>query len=691
MFSLRKARVGLPCVAMVIGAAASALAVTTSGTINVLDHGAISNGQADCTAPFQSALNAMAAEGGGIVFVPAGRYRFSGHINVPAYVCLQGTFQAPPTTTESSGSVLLATEGRGNAHAEPFIVLNRCSTLRGVQVFYPDQKPDQIVEYPWCVRGHGDNISIRDTLLVNPYLGVDFGTFPAGRHFISGLYGMPLKLGLFIDKCLDVGRVENVHFWPFWTEQAMGFTRDHGTAFKIAKTDWEYMRDCFCISYAIGFHFTQVNDGPGNAVLTQCGSDVGPLAVKVDAVQAHAGVSFENGQIMAGVQVMDTNSGPVKFTSCGFWGVDGVTDSHAEISGAGHVSFTACHFTWWDKKHTHAPAIVASGGGLTVNGCEFLDAGTGTRHIELREDVEAAIIQGNRFRSEPRIENRSEGEVIISGNTTGKKTKLQSGLDAGDAQAVASSWRSRMHSAPLTSAPVSLRLASAMTLNTPETSDLRRELLKSITTNSQGSPTSFGMRAFRELAREEGRTNETGPEVRATKRDGTGTETSFEMAGGIHTRFRMSYDDTGLQLHITADEPKMNSLRCAEKARDGKIWTDDCVELFLSPRGVTDRYLQIIVNSAGAWYDGTGDLRATASEWNASLSIRTSRTDKSWSVDMKIPWSDLGATAKAGDRWGADVRRWRFAGGDKEYVSWAKAPLSGDTHHPESFGALLFK
>jgi hypothetical protein len=660
-------------------------------TTSVLEYGAHADGASDCTAAFQRALNACATAGGGTVYAPAGRYFFAGHLNVPAYVCLQGSFAAPPTTTDSSGTVLLATEGRGNSNAEPFIVLNRCSTLRGVEVFYPGQKPKDIQEYPWCVRGHGDNVAIRDVLLVNPYLGVDFGTFPVGRHFISGLYGGPLKLGLFVDKCLDVGRVENVHFWPFWTEEAMEFTRTNGTAFKIAKTDWEYMRDCFCISYAVGYLFTQVKDGPGNAVLTQCGSDVGPLAVKIEAVQSHAGVSFENGQFMAGVQVLDSNSGPVKFTSCGFWGVQDVTDSHVQIAGAGHVSFIACHFTWWDQHHVHAPCVIANSGGLTMNGCEFLDTAPGTRHIELREDVEAAIIQGNRFRAEPRIDNRSEGDVVISGNTTGRKTKLRAAIDSGNASAVAASWRARMNNSPMTSAPESLRLASAMILQTPETAELRSELLRSIVDQRTTPPTTFQKRAARELARDRKQTGDTGPEVPASRAGSPVTSVGLQLPNSAAAQFSFAYDSNALHFSVLADEPKMKNLHAHVTKHDGQLWTDDAFELFLAPRGSTDDYFQLIVNANGAWYDGSGNQRATSAVWNMQPRINVSRSPAGWGVEVALAWSDLGLAAKPGDRWGVDVRRWRFAGGEKEYASWADAPLGGDTHHPEAFGALVFQ
>ena len=60
----------------------------------------------------------------------------------------------------------------------------------------------------------------------------------------------------------------------------------------LGRTDWEYMENCFCISYKVGYHFVNVKDGPGNAVLTQCGSDIGPTAVLVDDDRLHRSSSM---------------------------------------------------------------------------------------------------------------------------------------------------------------------------------------------------------------------------------------------------------------------------------------------------------------------------------------------------------------------------------------------------------------
>jgi hypothetical protein len=381
--------------------------------LNVLDFGAKGDGKTDDTQAFQKALD-EAGKKGGIVFVPAGDYLIKSHLLIPPNVTLEGVAKAPPTTSLGYGSTLLAVEGKGSTEGTPFIILQRNSTIKGLVIYYPEQDAENPVPYPWTIQGRGDNCSIVDVLLVNSYQAVDFGTFPCGRHYIKGLYAQAFLKGLFIDKCFDIGRVEDVHFWPFATGRLNKFSRENGEAFIIGRTDWEYMLNCFAISFKVGFHFIHTNDGAPNVVLTQCGSDIGPTAVLVDDCQTHAGLSFLNGQFMAGVVIKPTNTGPVKFTNCGFWGIE-TTDNHAIIEGNGQVTFNTCHFIGWAQQDKNAPAIKAISGNITVIACDFMDEGK--NQLYLGEKVETAIIFANRLRGGEKIINESKGDVQIGFNT----------------------------------------------------------------------------------------------------------------------------------------------------------------------------------------------------------------------------------------------------------------------------------
>ena len=37
----------------------------------------------------------------------------------------------------------------------------------------------------------------------------------SARHLVRNITEYPIKHGLFVDECYDIGQVENAHFWPF--------------------------------------------------------------------------------------------------------------------------------------------------------------------------------------------------------------------------------------------------------------------------------------------------------------------------------------------------------------------------------------------------------------------------------------------------------------------------------------------
>jgi hypothetical protein len=347
---------------------------------------------------------------------------------VPAGVTLEGVWQGPAAYVPGRGTVLLAVGGKDDPAGRPLITLREGAQLRALTVFHPEQRQENPpLAYPWAVRAGGIGCAVTDVLLVNPYQGVDFASEPSGRHSVHGLYGQPLYRGLAIDRSLDVGRIENVHFWPFWDEwrsPLKAFMAERGVAFVVGRADWEYLSNCFCIGYRIGFHFVETADGAANALLTQCGSDIGPTAVRVDHCQVHSGLSFVNGQFMASVEVGETNRGPLKLTACGFWGVE-TTDSQLVLAGTGHTTVMGCHFQDWAHRDKEAPAIDARRGGLTLTACDF--HGSAAPQLRLGADVEAAVIVGNRFRGAQRIENHAGERAQIGLNVATTQEQPRAG------------------------------------------------------------------------------------------------------------------------------------------------------------------------------------------------------------------------------------------------------------------------
>jgi hypothetical protein len=267
---------------------------------------------------------------------------------------------------------------------------------------------------------------ILDVTLTNPYQAIDVGTKWNELHLIRNVFACPLKIGIYIDQCSDIGRIENVHFNPnFWTRMAFkpsfpggdikAWLEKNLVGFKIGRTDWEFISNSFVIFPRIGFHFDDFGHGPGNAVVTQSGSDICPVAVRVDRSQPHAGVQFANAQFMSTLEIGPQNRGPVKLANCGFWGTD-QTREHIRHIGDSFLSLTACHFTGWARAQTDAPCIRAAAGRLTVNGCEFMDSGK--RTIVLDKGIKSAAIFGCAFRDAKAVEDLSGADVQVGLNTT---------------------------------------------------------------------------------------------------------------------------------------------------------------------------------------------------------------------------------------------------------------------------------
>lgn len=264
---------------------------------------------------------------------------------------------------------------------------------------------------------------------------MDFGSIVAGRHYIRNFYAQPLRRGLYVDLCLDIGRIENIHFWPFWTaadenSPVAKFMLEQGEAFIFGRSDWEYVTNCFAISYNVGMKFirgigTGPYEGAGNYLLTQSGADMCNTAVLVEETQGHSGVSFSNSQIFGDVVIRPTNNGMVRFTGCGFFGsVDGARGTAlAKIAGTGRVSFSNCHFYCIHPESRKADTMIhVESGRVAINGCVFINsrntAGVNSNPtpIVLEPEVRSAVITGNEFYGKARIVNKAKGRVVIANN-----------------------------------------------------------------------------------------------------------------------------------------------------------------------------------------------------------------------------------------------------------------------------------
>lgn len=337
--------------------------------------GAVGNGTNDDTAALQSALNTAASNGGGVVYLPQDNYLIKSALVVPAQTSLVGVWRSPTAFSQYLGTTLLAVAGAGSTNGSFITLQGNNSTLEGVTIYYPNQvTSNPPTPYPWAIQGGGgDNVTIQNVLLVNPYLGIDLATHASGRHLVRGVYGQPLLVGIAVDQCYDIGRIMEIHFWPFWSQNANveAFQSANAVSFDFMRTDWEVVQDIFSWGYSIGARFRASASGSMNGQMSN--------------------VNFDN--VDVGLQLSATQLYAVHISNLNIANAGGGT-KHIGIQGlAGNAGLNVNGATFWGA--LYQPVSWANSGLLTVSSARFLSWSASLPCIQISNG--RAILQGNYF------------------------------------------------------------------------------------------------------------------------------------------------------------------------------------------------------------------------------------------------------------------------------------------------------
>ncbi len=414
------------------------------------------DGVGDATGAIQAAIDEAAAAGGGVVFLPPGRYRLAGRLTLKEGVTLRGDFSPfvvrPSGRFEGDGlkpalqtaTILMPVADKGNADAPPAITMERGTGLTHLAIWYPDQDPMKIVPYPWTIRIServtGDNITIQSVTLVNPYQAIKIGPEWNELHTIRNVDGTPLKAGIWIDTCTDIGRLEGVSFGPTWwrasglpgspvsDESAKAlrhFLNREAVAFEIRRSDWQYLDTVDASDYAVGLTARAGLQGTSNAVVYR-----GAFVRCVNALQAESlneiGLLVTYCELRgstSAVHTLRSLNSTVLFNACSL-------DDGALLEGPATVSFLRCGIGT-----SQGVAVAAERGQISLLGCYVDKAethvrlGDGVKRVRLvantfmrqatDEEILAQILPHGLASDQPRIKSAARGDIMAWTGTDG--------------------------------------------------------------------------------------------------------------------------------------------------------------------------------------------------------------------------------------------------------------------------------
>lgn len=158
----------------------------------------------------------------------------------------------------------------------------------------------------------------------------------------------------------------------------------------------------------------------------------------------------------------------------------------------------------------------------------------------------------------------------------------------------------------------------------------------------------------------------------------------------VGTRAWVCRDAASLYVAFECSRKKGDTLRADASKRDGMVYLDDCVEVFLDVEHTHKRYFHFALNFRGVLFDEHCSIEGKDAAWNAVWRAKTSIGDAKWRAEIEIPFAALGGPPAQGQTWGINLCRERPdpASAGQENSCWS--PTHVNFHQPEQFGDVLF-
>ena len=371
---------------------------------------------ADCAPAIQSALNAAKAKGGGVVYLPEGKYRCNSPLTIPGGVTLRGEWLPPEeTTAQNTGSVLMVYTGNATVCVSSFINLKTGAGIRNLNIFYPGMVKGDFSRYTSTIAetatGGGDSFTVMNVSVLGGTVGYDAATSWSELHTLKNVYFASFGEAIKINNVTDIGRIERVHIDPEYfinnvymplntpSKNAARLAAKEADGLVIQRSDWEYVYGLTVSGLNRGIVFNSYYDisddnrkrgsngqmfgvsieNCNTAFDVQYTNAIGYALTNINISNCDTGFSFSD-EYLSSFEITNLSmSGKIKTPLVSNALPKGkITVTNSSFASTGHTSYM----------------IAVNGGGLSLQQCEFTSL---SRHVSVGSDALGVSVLGCKF------------------------------------------------------------------------------------------------------------------------------------------------------------------------------------------------------------------------------------------------------------------------------------------------------